>query len=178
MRIDSIRVESLTSLPRTELPPTVSQNPLRQIDGRALSCYFDMVLAHPAVYLGVNTVLLLAVFTINSVLYVLTWRRIRQEACSIQLSVGRSQLVAASHVAAKNLHALRHRWWVLGVLPIWQKFAPPPFWFVQLTTTFTNLGGCLNLLVYARIRRRKPPTPPVAIVGRPFENSQQSSGGT
>ena len=61
-----------------------------------------MVLAHPAVYLGVNTVLLLAVFTVNSILYVLTWRRIRQEACSIQLSVGRSQLVAASHVAAKN----------------------------------------------------------------------------
>ena len=73
-----------------------------KIDPPAGSCYFDMVLAHPAVYLGVNTVLLLAVFTVNSVLYVLTWRRIRQEACSIQLSVGRSQLVAASHVAAKN----------------------------------------------------------------------------
>ena len=69
------------------------------------------------------------------------------------------------------------QWWVLGVLPIWQKFAPPPFWFVQLTTTFTNLGGCLNLLVYARIRRRKPPTPPVAIVERPFQDSRRSSGG-
>lgn len=69
------------------------------------------------------------------------------------------------------------QWWAVGVLPIWQKLAPPPFWFVQLTTTFTNLGGCLNLLVYMRIRRRKPPTPPIAIVGRPFtaDISQPSS---
>lgn len=66
------------------------------------SCFFDMVLAHPAVYLAVNTVLLLTVVLVNSVLYVLTWRKIRAEAHSIQLSVGRSQLVAASHAAAKN----------------------------------------------------------------------------
>lgn len=121
-------------------------------------CHFDMVAADPAVVLVLTTVLFFFVFIVNSLLYVLTWKRINREAKSIQASIGRSQLVSASHRAAKNcmlfVVAFVAQWCTLSFLSVWQSFGPPPFWLIMLTTSFTNLGGVLNLLVFVRIRRR------------------------
>ncbi|XP_060077116.1 adhesion G protein-coupled receptor E1-like [Ylistrum balloti] len=100
------------------------------------------------------------ILTVNSVLYALTWYRIASEAKRLESTLGgTSASVKASHRAARNmflfLTAFFVQWWALAVNGIWFLFDVPPVALFQIVTTFSNIGGVLNLLVYLVIRRRK-----------------------
>ena len=108
-----------------------------------------------------TTVPLLLVLTINIVLYILTWIRIHKEAKRLKYVLGKdAKTVRASHGAARTMSlfvvAFFVQWWAMAVYGIWQLATKNvPQLLFQFVTTYSNIGGILNGIVYIIIRRRK-----------------------
>lgn len=124
------------------------------------SCYFDGVKGNIA-NLFFTTVPLLLILFMNIILYLLTWYRIHQQTVEVRESLGKmSASMRASHRAARAMSmfvaAFFVQWWAMALFGIWGLVTPnvpqPIFHFV---TTFSNIGGILNLVVYVLIKRRQ-----------------------
>lgn len=103
---------------------------------------------------------LLLIVLINTVLYILTWKRIHDETEMFEKTVVEmSASMRASHRAARAMSlfvtAFFIQWWAMALYGVWalidEDVPQPVFHFV---TTFSNIGGCLNLAVYVLIHRR------------------------
>ena len=95
----------------------------------------------------------------NTILYFLTWKRIRDETKQIRYTLSKkSAKMRASHRAAKAMSlfvaAFFIQWWAMAVFGIWALAGDVPQVIFHLVTTFSNLGGILNLGVYIIIRRK------------------------
>lgn len=126
------------------------------------SCYFDGVKGKN-MNVFFTTVPLLAVLLLNSIFYSLTWWRIRKEAKRLKNAVGdNAASIKASHKAAKTMSlfvtAFFIQWWAMGVYGVWQLFATVPQVLFQAVTTFSNLGGVLNGIVFIIIKKRQNAT--------------------
>ena len=107
-----------------------------------------------------TTVPLLLILVMNTILYILTWKRIRDETKSIRDTMNNHMPanMRASHRAAKAMSlfvfAFFIQWWAMALYGIWQLAGPVPQVIFHFVTTFSNLGGILNLGVYIIIRRK------------------------
>ena len=122
------------------------------------SCYFDGVKGVVA-NICFTTVPLLLILVMNSILYVLTWKKIREETNQIRDTLGtKPATMRASHRAAKAMSlfvaAFFVQWWAMALYGIWGLAGDVPQVIFHLVTTFSNLGGILNLGVYIIIRRK------------------------
>ena len=122
------------------------------------SCYFDGVKGVVA-NICFTTVPLLIILLMNIILYFLTWKRIRDETRRIRYTQGsKPASMRASHRAAKAMSlfvaAFFIQWWAMALFGIWALAGPVPQVIFHLVTTFSNLGGILNLGVFIIIRRR------------------------
>ena len=122
------------------------------------SCYFDGVKGVVA-NICFTTVPLLLILLMNTVLYILTWKRIHDETKQIKDTLGKkSASMRASHRAAKAMSlfvaAFFIQWWAMALYGIWGLAGDVPQVIFHLVTTFSNLGGILNLGVYIIIRRK------------------------
>lgn len=124
------------------------------------SCYFDGVRG-TITNIFFTTVPLLLVLTINIITYSLTWYKIRMESKVLRETLGRkAATVIASHQIAKTMSlfvtAFFIQWWAMAFYGIWQLITNNiPQIIFQFVTTFSNVGGILNGVVYIIIRRRK-----------------------
>ena len=124
------------------------------------SCLFDGVKGK-LVSIFFSTVPLLIILIFNIVLYILTWIRLRTEAKRLKYVLGKdAKTVRASHGAARTMSlfvvAFFVQWWALAVYGTWQLItADVPQLLFQFVTTYSNVGGILNGVVYIIIRRRQ-----------------------
>ncbi|XP_062593169.1 uncharacterized protein LOC134254648 [Saccostrea cucullata] len=139
-------------------------------------CYFDGVKGEVA-NLFFTTVPLLTVLLMNIIVYGLTWKRIRSESKRLQHTLGQeAATIRASLQAAKTMSlfvtAFFAQWWAMALYGIWQMLAPVPQTLFQFVTTFSNIGGILNGIVYILIRRRraKAKSKRAANVDKKFQN--------
>ena len=106
-----------------------------------------------------TTVPLVLILVSNTVLYILTWIKIHKETKRLHLGDS-SQLLSANFTAARNMSlfvlAFFIQWWAMGMFGVWALVEPDhvPQAVFHLVTTFSNIGGILNLIVYLIIRRR------------------------
>ncbi|WAR00175.1 hypothetical protein MAR_024547 [Mya arenaria] len=123
-------------------------------------CYFDGIKGR-ITNTFFTTVPLLIVLVMNIVLYILTWNQIRKQCNDIKVSLGPMPAsMRASHRAARAMSlfvaAFFIQWWAMALYGIWglgtDDVPQPIFHFV---TTFSNIGGFLNLAVFLIIRRWK-----------------------
>lgn len=110
-----------------------------------------------------TTVPLLTILVLNSVFYVLTWWRIYQEGKRLRDTVGENAAaIKASHKAAKTMSlfvtAFFVQWWAMAVYGAWQLISEVPQILFQAVTTFSNLGGVLNGIVFIIIKKRQSAT--------------------
>lgn len=131
-----------------------------QLGPNGTFCYFDGIKGKIANILF-TTVPLLLVLMANTVLYILTWKRIHDQGEAVKKSLsGMSAAMRASHRAARAMSlfvaAFLIQWWAMGLYGIWALVDDEnvPQALFHLVTTFSNIGGCLNLAVYCLIRRR------------------------
>ncbi|XP_071161993.1 uncharacterized protein [Mytilus edulis] len=122
-------------------------------------CYIDAVKGQMT-YIFFTTVPLLLILVSNTVMYVVSWFRIYTETREIKSSLGKSsRAIRASHQAAKTMSlfvtAFFVQWWALAVYGLLQLIGSVPAIMVNLTTTFSNIGGLLNGIVFIIIIRRK-----------------------
>jgi len=125
------------------------------------SCYFDGVKGK-VTNTFFTTVTLLLVLVMNMVLYFLTWLQIRKESEQVKKSFGPMPAsMRASHRAAKAMSlfviAFFIQWWAMAFYGIWQLATDdiPPQVIFHFVTTFSNIGGCLNLAVFIIIHRQQ-----------------------
>lgn len=122
------------------------------------SCYFDGVKGKVA-NICFTTIPLLLIVISNTILYILTWKRIRDETEAFEKTLhGMSASMRASHRAARAMSlfvaAFFIQWWAMAGYGVWalvDENVPQPVF--HLVTTFSNIGGCLNLGVYLKIHR-------------------------
>lgn len=97
----------------------------------------------------------------NIVLYFLTWQRISVEGKRLKNALGKNaKSIRASHQAARTMSlfvtAFFAQWWAMALYGTWQLIDENvPQALFQFVTTFSNIGGILNGIVYIIIRRRK-----------------------
>lgn len=120
-------------------------------------CYFDGVKGGTA-YIFFTTVPLLIIIVMNSIMYGLTWKRIKQETSTLCHDKTIHMVNKAKH-AAKTMSmfvvAFFIQWWALALFGVWVLVDPNiPQAMVHIVTIFSNIGGCLNLCVYIIMRRR------------------------
>lgn len=124
------------------------------------SCYFDGIKGS-LTNIFFTTVPLLLVVVVNTILYFLTWKRIHDQTRSIKQSMTTmSANMRASHRAARAMSmfvaAFFIQWWAMALYGIWGLADEEiPQVLFHLVTTFSNIGGCLNLVVYILIRRKQ-----------------------
>lgn len=123
-------------------------------------CYFDAIKGK---YTNIffTTVPLLLVLLSNIVLYVLTWKRIHEQVEAIKVSMGpMPPAMRASHRAARAMSlfvvAFFVQWWAMAMYGIWALVDEDnvPQAVFHFVTTFSNIGGILNLIVFILIHRR------------------------
>lgn len=122
-------------------------------------CYFDGIKGKWT-NIFFTTVPLLLVLVINIVLYILSWYRIYKETKELKDSLGKAcRALRASHKAAKTMSlfvtAFFVQWWAMALYGIWQLIDEVPFLLFNFVTTFSNVGGILNGIVFVIIMRRK-----------------------
>ncbi|VDI54587.1 uncharacterized protein LOC143066614 [Mytilus galloprovincialis] len=135
---------------------------LDQMGPNGSFCYFDGVNGKQ---MGVffTTVPLLAVLFLNSVFYGLTYFRIHQEGKRLKDTVGENAAsVKGAHKAAKTMSlfvtAFFIQWWAMAIYGAWQLVEDVPQLLFQAVTTFSNLGGVLNGIVFIIIKKRQNTT--------------------
>ena len=92
-------------------------------------------------------------------LYLLTWKRIKDQVSGISQLLKNSKVTDKSRRAARNMSlfvlAFFIQWWACAVFSVWLMIdINVPLIFININTTFTNLGGCLNLAIYLIMRHR------------------------
>ena len=124
------------------------------------SCYFDGVKGVTA-NICFTTVPLLIIIVMNSVMYVLTWKRIKEQTRNIRQSMKQrktsEKVTSSSQRAARIMSmfvlAFFIQWWSLALFGVWALVdADVPQVIHHFVTTFTNIGGCLNLGIYLIMR--------------------------
>ena len=104
---------------------------------------------------------LLVILAMNSTLYILSWWKIRSELKIINSTLGKDRQGhdKRSITAAKNMSlfvaAFFIQWFVAALFGVWSMIGNTPAVVSHITTTFTNLGGVLNLGVYFIVNRRR-----------------------
>ncbi|XP_053400394.1 uncharacterized protein LOC123558079 [Mercenaria mercenaria] len=121
-------------------------------------CLFDGVRGGTA-NIFFTTVPLILILIMNSIMYAITWKRIRQETISLNLNLQNRNISNRSHRAAKNMSmfvvAFFIQWFPITLFGIWQLLGGDmPLALFHTVTIFSNIGGCLNLGIYIIIRRR------------------------
>ena len=109
-----------------------------------------------------TSVLLLIILVMNIILYIMTWLKIKKESDQVKRSLGTmSARMRATHRAAKAMSlfvlAFFIQWWAMALFGAWQLATTKevPQAIHHLVTTFSNIGGCLNLAVFFIIHRKR-----------------------
>ncbi|KAJ8310604.1 hypothetical protein KUTeg_012469 [Tegillarca granosa] len=131
-----------------------------QLGPNGTFCYFDGVKGK-ITNICFTTIPLLVILVMNTALYFITWQRIRVEGKRLKNVLGNSaKSIRASHQAARTMSlfviAFIAQWWAMALYGTWQLIDENvPLALFQFVTTFSNVGGILNGVVYIIIRRRK-----------------------
>ncbi|XP_045215012.2 uncharacterized protein LOC123565069 [Mercenaria mercenaria] len=138
---------------------------LGQLGPNGSFCYFDGVKGVTA-NMCFTTVPLLIIIVMNSVMYVLTWKRIKEQTRNIRSSMKESRgstksrsTLSSSQRAARTMSmfvvAFFIQWWSLALFGVWALVDDDvPQVIFHFVTTFTNIGGCLNLGIFLIMRYR------------------------
>lgn len=124
------------------------------------SCFFDGVKGVIANLLFTTVPLLIIIF-MNVIMYILTWKRIRDRTKALALNkrAGSSETSHQRAASTMSMFVLAFfiQWWSLALFGVWAFVANDvPQVIHHFVTTFTNLGGVLNLIVFLiMIHRRK-----------------------
>ena len=102
---------------------------------------------------------LVLILVINVTLYLLTWLRIKREEPRFKdISGKEAKVIRSSHRAARTMSlfvaAFLIQWWAMAVYGIVQLVTETPIELFRLVTTFSNIGGILNAIVFILIRRK------------------------
>ncbi|XP_060560446.1 uncharacterized protein LOC132720335 [Ruditapes philippinarum] len=129
-----------------------------QLGPNGTFCQFDAITGSVA-FILFTTVPTVLIFIVNSVLYLLTWKRIKEQVSGISQSLKNSNVTDKSRRAARNMSlfvlAFFIQWWSCAVFSVWLLIdINVPLFFINIETTLVNLGGCLNLAIYLIMRRR------------------------
>ena len=108
------------------------------------------------------TIPLLFIFAINSVLYTLTWLKIRSEINAIRRNfshLGYHQRDRkTSRRVAKSMSmfvaAFFIQWWAAGLYGAYGLLGDIPNVLTHASVIFSNLGGVLNLCIYVLVKRK------------------------
>jgi len=108
-----------------------------------------------------TTVPLTLIFVSNIILYFLTWKQIKKEEPRFKDIDGReARIIRASHSAARKMTlfvlAFFIQWWAMctyGIVQVSSRVEVPIHLF-HFVTTFSNIGGVLNGIVYVIIRKK------------------------
>ena len=106
----------------------------------------------------------MTVLTMNIILYLLSWYRMHQETRHLKRSLGKSsQALRLSPRAAKTMSlfvvAFFVQWLSMSLYGIWQVIDDVPQLLFSFVTTFSNVGGILNGIVFIIILKRKTENP-------------------
>ncbi|XP_062580351.1 uncharacterized protein LOC134242278 [Saccostrea cucullata] len=132
----------------------------KQIGPTGSACSFDGVNGKMGSFL-LTTLPLSVILVMNTTLYVLTWIKLRAMEQMLKKSLGKqSSATRTKHAAVRAMSlfvlAFIIQWWAMAMRGIWG-FAQPggvPAAVHHTVTTFSNIGGILNLGVYLLIRRQ------------------------
>ena len=108
------------------------------------------------------TVPLLCIFAMNTVLYVLTWLKIRSEVNHIRVNLIHSGYHPRNRKTARRVAksmsvfvaAFFIQWWAAGLYGAYGLFGEIPKIVTHAAVIFSNLGGVLNLCVYILVKRQ------------------------
>ena len=111
-------------------------------------------------YIALVTVPLLVILVMNTILYLLTWLKIRSEVKVIRDNLGEDFPHKRTSIrAAKSMSlfvaAFFIQWCTAGIYGAWSLFDTAPAAVLHVVTKFTNIGGILNLCVFIILSRRK-----------------------
>ena len=117
----------------------------------------------------------------NVILYIISWVRMHKEAEELKKSLGSSsQALHASHRAAKTMSvfvmAFFVQWWAMTMYGVWQLVADVPQLVFNFVTTFSNVGGILNGIVFIIILRRKRESAEPNTLHEHYDSGQLDSG--
>ena len=104
---------------------------------------------------------LLIIFVLNSLLYLLSWWKIRSEVTFIRKNLGQDRRShdKTSIAAAKNMSlfvaAFFIQWFIAGLFGVWSLVGNTPSVIFHINTILTNLGGVLNLGVFFMVNKRR-----------------------
>lgn len=130
------------------------------IDYLCFSCFFDGVNGGLAHFFLVTLPFSL-ILIVNTTLYVITWAKLRSIEKKLSPSFGKqSSGSKMKHAAVRAMSlfvlAFIFQWWAMALFGIWVFVNPgsvPPA-IHHTVTTFSNVGGIVNLGVYLLIRKR------------------------
>eukprot|EP00111_Clytia_hemisphaerica_P004024 TCONS_00011531-protein len=131
---------------------------LNALGPNGIFCFFDGVKG-VIPNLVICSAFLSTILFINITLYGLTYHRIRKEEFSFKRDEN-NEMLKASHRAARSMSlfvaAFMTQWWAMALYGIWQLTVKEvPLFVFQLGTTFSNLGGVFNGVVYFFLRRQR-----------------------
>ena len=124
------------------------------------SCLTDGVRSW-SIYVFLISIPLLIILVLNSTLYLLSWWKIRSQLKEINTTLGKAKQGhdTTSINVAQNMSlfvaAFFIQWAAAGIYGVWSMIGNTPIVIFHITTTFTNLGGVLNLGVYFIVNRRR-----------------------
>lgn len=123
------------------------------------SCFTDGVKGWMS-YVALVTVPLLIILVLNTVLYLLTWLKIRSEVKMIRDNLGqdfphKKTSIRAAKSMSLFIAAFFIQWCTAGIYGVWSLFDIAPAAVLHIVTKFTNIGGILNLCVFIILSRRK-----------------------
>lgn len=101
------------------------------------------------------------ILLVNTTLYLLTWFHIRRDAHQIRSVIGEQAQSGTAYVkAAKTMTmfvaVFTVQWWAVTVYGIWQIITNDvPSIVYIFVVVFTNIGGCLNLIVFINIQKKR-----------------------
>ncbi|XP_062600697.1 uncharacterized protein LOC134262335 [Saccostrea cucullata] len=115
---------------------------------------------------GISTFLMtiipfILILLVNTTLYSLTWFHIRRDAQQIRSVIGAQAQSGTSYIqAAKTMTmfitVFTIQWWAVTVYGIWQIISHDvPSIVYIFVVIFTNIGGCLNLIVFISIQKKR-----------------------
>ena len=126
-------------------------------------CFFDSVRGEMA-NLIFTTIPLPLFLMINMILYIATYKKIRDQVHSIEQTLGPVNASHHAHLKAARamslfVIALVFQWWAVAVYGIYRLFTESdegiPRIIFHFGTTFSNTGGILNLIIYGVIHKNK-----------------------
>lgn len=108
-----------------------------------------------------TTIPCIVILAVNTTLYLLTWFHIRRDAQRIKSIIGTQAQSGTAYIQAAKTMTLfitvfTVQWWAVAVYGIWQIVTDdvPPLVYI-FVVVFTNIGGCLNLVVYLSILKKR-----------------------